>query len=122
MFSILSRTVAEIWEDRVLISGPSSAHCDILGKSVPPSGPLFPDPCTKVNGMDDRQPKQLWGVEICLCVPAPPLANCMALSKSLIISESQSLHVKVEGNNYLFPRVIADVNINLNRIQIIYNI
>lgn len=55
---------AENQEVRVLIPDLSLAHCDILGKSLPPPGPLFPDPCTMVNGMDDCQPKQLWGVDV----------------------------------------------------------
>lgn len=54
---------AENRERRVLIPELSLAHCDILG-NVPPPGPVFPDPCTMVNGMDDCQPKHLCGVEM----------------------------------------------------------
>ena len=62
---------------------------------------------------------------ITLSLPAPALTNCMALSKSLTVSESQFLRLKVEGNNYLFPRVIVGINIRLYQpsyIQIIYDI
>ena len=62
MFSIFSRTPG--WELRGHSSDPSSlpVHYNILRKLTPYPGPLFPDPCTNANGIDNHQLKQLWGV------------------------------------------------------------
>lgn len=39
--------------------------------------------------------------------------NCMVLSKLLTVFEFQFFRFKVEGNNYLFLRVIVGINIRL---------